>query len=200
MSYSNFTPNTEIEEAQDATGFKIWDKSTWSGESDNTTLCIVRIAYTDDNDVITAYDDYPLIAGADKTKFNEYLSSDGLLINLSDLTIGGLAPSLDKFPDGYYEITTIYDDGTYNAGTEPYYKNVQAFLAKYRCMKRTMPSKLLSWPISEDVRIKNYDIYSVGLYLDAAEDAADLGLKTQFRKFIALIRQIFDFYTIPDVW
>jgi hypothetical protein len=108
------------------------------------------------------------------------------------------SPIAEIFPDGYYEITVKYNDGSYTPGAEPYYKNTQAFLAKYRCMKRVMPANLLAWPITPEIRTKNYDLYTLGLYLEAAEDAADLSKKTQFRKFITLIRGIVDFYQIPD--
>jgi len=67
-------------------------------------------------------------------------------------------------------------------------------------MKRTMPSLLLEWPITDAVRRKNDDIYSLGLYLDAAEYAATLEQMVMFRKFIALIRNVLDHYAIPEPW
>jgi hypothetical protein len=196
MAYSALTPETRIEEAQDGRGFKIYDKSSWDGESDHTTSALVSIVYIDDDENIITYDDIDLCDNGGAL-YASYLNGDGALIESSDILLDGAA--IDEiFPDGYYEITIKFNDGSYAPGAEPYYKNTQAFLAKYRCMKRTMPAVLLEWPITDDIRRKNYDIYTLGLYLDAAEDAADLGKKVQFRKFIALIRGIVDYYSIPD--
>lgn len=197
MAYTSFEPKTRVQEAQDAMGFRIWDESIWAGESGITTTADVFIFFINDDEVTVEYDVYPLIVGAVTTKFDEYLSTDGHIINLVDLTIDGAAAP-ERFEDGYYVIRIVYNDGTYPAGTEPYYDNVQSFLAKARCMKRKMPAKMLVWPIDDETRRKNWDIYLVGLYLEAAEDAADLGKKVEFRRFMALFKAIFDFYEISE--
>lgn len=206
MAYtSDFAPETIIEEAQDGMGFTIKDNSVWgAGDQAATTLCDVYIVHIDDNEESIVYDKYELIVDAVKTKFDEYLTSSGHIINLSALTIGGVAAP-DVFEDGYYEIYVYYSDGSYVTGTiphynQPYYKNTQAFLAKYRMMSRLMPAQLLEWPITAEIKEKNYDIFALRLYLDAAEYAADLSRKVHFRKFIALIRGIFDSYNIPEAW
>lgn len=199
MAFTDFTPGTRIVLAQDAMDFRIYDDSVWNGESGLCTSAIVTIRHIDDDEVAIDYDAYDLIPGGVTTKFDEYLSTDGHLIEIANLTIDGVAAA-DRFPDGYYEITVTYDDGSYAPGSEPYYKNTQAFLAKYRCMKRTMPALLLTWPITDIVRRKNDDIYTLGLYLDAAEYAADLEKKVEFRKFIALIRSLVDYYAVPEPW
>jgi hypothetical protein len=201
----DFSPGTIIDEAQDGMGFNIKDDSIWgAGDQAAMTLCDVYIVHIDDDEVSIAYDKYELISGADTTKFDEYLTSSGHIIDIADLTIEGVAAA-DVFEDGYYEITIYFSDGTYLTGDTPHYnqpnyKNTQAFLAKYRMMKRTMPATLLTWPITDAVKEKNYDIFALGLYLDAAEYAADLARKVHFRKFIALIRSIFDSYSTPEVW
>jgi hypothetical protein len=206
MAYTgSFVPSTLIEEAQDGMGFKLTDASVWgTGDQAATTICDVYIVYIDDDEVSIAFDKYELMPGGVKTRFNQYITSSGHTIDLTSLTIDGVSPG-ETFPDGYYEITVYYSDGTYVTGTAPHYnqpnyKNTQAFLAKYRMTKRTMPAMLLEWPITDEVRTKNYDIFALGLYLDAAEYAADLARKTHFRKFIALIRNIFDYYAIPEPW
>lgn len=197
MAYTDFTSKTRIQEAQDAMSFKIWDESTWNGESGITTAADVYIFFINDDEETIEYDVYPLIVGANTDKFDEYLDSDGHEILLTDLTIGGSAAP-ERFEDGYYIIRVVYNDGTYGAGSEPYYDNNQAFLAKSRCMKRKMPAKLLTWPITDDVRRKNWDIYLVGLYLESAEDAVDLGKKVEFRILMALFKGIFDHYEITE--
>lgn len=197
---ANLAPETKIEEAQDGMGFKIFDEGVWgTGDQAAVTSMLISIKHIDDDENEIDYDDLQVIVGGSRTKFNEFLASSGLLVETSELTIDSVAAA-EIFPDGYYEITVKYNDGTYAAGQEPYFKNTQAFLATFRAMRRTMPSALLTWPITVEVREKNYDIYTLGLYLDNAEDAADLGKKVQFRTFIALIRQILDFYTIPVPW
>jgi hypothetical protein len=197
MAYNgNFVPATTIEEAQDGMGFKLNDTSTWDGQSGDTTICTVSIVHVDDNEDQVIYDDVEL-GGFGDEDYDDFLTSDGVIIDIADLTIDS-EDAGDTFPDGYYEITVKYNDGSYSPGDEPYYKNTQAFLAKYRAMKRTMPALLLVWPITADVREKNYDIFALGLYLDAAEYAADLARKIHFRKFISVIRQVLDFYSIPE--
>lgn len=198
MAYTaQFIPETRIEEAQDGMGFKIFDDSVWgAGDQALTTLVTLSIRHIDDDEVNIDYDDVELIIGANRDAFNEYLSSSGHLIEIADLTIDGMSAG-ETFPDGYYEITLTYTPDDANT---KYYSNSQAFLAKYRAMKRTMPALFIEWPITAQVREINYDVYTLGLYLDAAEDAADLDKKTQFRKFIALIRQIVDHYGVNEPW
>lgn len=196
MSYTSFTAETRVAEAQDATGFRIWDNSTWNGESAITTYCVIKILlYLVDGSIIE-YDDYELITGADTTKFDEYLDIDGHTIETSDLTVDGVAAD-ERFVDGYYVIRTVYSDGTYVSGSEPYYDNVQAFLAKARCKARKLPTKL-SWPMTDAVYLINRDIFLLRMYLDAAEDAADLGKENQFRNLINIVDNIYSSYAIEN--
>jgi hypothetical protein len=199
MAFSSFTPGTRVVLAQDGKSFRIYDDSEWNGESGSATAVIVQIKHIDDDDVEIDYDNYPLINPGDDSKYLEYLSTDGHVVNTSDLTIDGIAAS-EQFPDGYYEIKVVYTDGSYAEGSEPYFTNVQGFLAKYRWMKRTMPALLLEWPITDAVRRKNDDIYSLGLYLDAAEYAATLEQMVMFRKFVELIRKVVDHYEVAEPW
>ena len=198
MAYSvDFVQATLIEEAQDGMGFKIIDDSVWgAGDQALTSLCTVSVVHIDDNDDVITYDDYQLIVGVTRTKFNEYLADSGHVIDIADLTIGGVAAE-DVFPDGYYEITVTYTPDDASTKT---YKNTQAFLAKYRAMKRTMPALLLEWPLTDELIKINYDVFAIGLYLEAAEYAADLARKEHFRKFISVIREVFDHYEIPEPW
>lgn len=196
----DLVPDTKIEEAQDGMGFKIFDQSTWGAEDKAAvTSAKISIKYINDDEVEIDYDDIDLFVGADDTDFVEFCSTSGHLIETSELTIGSVAAP-EIFPDGYYEITVKLNDGSYAAGSEPYYKNIQAMLATFRAMRRTMPAIMFVWPITVDVREKNYDVYTLGLYLDNAEDAADLGKKVQFRIIIAAIRGLLEFYTIPIPW
>jgi len=198
MAYTAFTPTTHIQEAQDAKSFKIWDESTWTNESNLTTVCNVILSFINDDEQVIEYDPYPLIIGADITRFNEYLDRDGHIINASDLTIGGVAAP-ERLEDGFYVIKTIYSDGTYQEDQEPSYENEQAFLAKNRMMKRKM-AVLLTWPLTDKLYRKNRDIFMQGLYLESAENAADLGKKVQFRSIMATVKGMFNYYEIEEVW
>lgn len=199
MAYEDFTPETRLQEAQDAKCFRIWDQSIWNGESGLTTLCIVQIFFSDMDDNIIQYDDYNLIIGEDRTKFDEYLDRDGHIVNIADLTIGGAAAS-ERFEDGYYIIRTLYTDGTYSAGNEPLYNNPQAFLSKNRCMKRKMPAKLLLWPLTDEMYRINRDIFLQGLYLESAENSVDLGKIEQFKQFMIVIKEMFNYYKVENCW
>lgn len=199
MAYTAFTPGNTIVFSVDGKSFRIKDTSIWSGESGSTSSCILSIVrVTTDNERIT-YDNYLLITGVDKTKYNQYLAADGHLVIAANLLIGGVAAP-ERFIDGYYEITLTFNDGSYPAGYEPHYINTTPCLSRYRCMKRTMPAKLLSWPITDDVRRKNDDIYLFGLYVDAAEHASQIGSMVEFRKYIVVIDKILSNYAIPEPW
>ena len=196
MAYTSFTPEFRVTEAQDATAFKVWDKSTWTGESGLTTWCVLRLYHYAVDGTITQYDDYELIVGADTTRFDEYLSDDGHTVEITDLYIAGVAAG-DRFEDGYYVVRILYSDGSYATGSEPYYDNVQAFLAKARCKARKLPVKL-SWPLTDEVIRINFDIFLIRMYVDSAEDSADLGKQTEFRKIMDLVNNIFSYYSIEE--
>lgn len=199
MAYTNFTPETHIQQSQDAKSFRIWDESVWNGQSGNTIKCDVIVHFINDKNEIIVYDPYPLIVGAVRTKFDSYLSRDGHIVELADLTIDGDAPA-ERFEDGYYIIKTIFDDGTYGVGLEPYFNNNQAFLAKNRCMKRKMASRHITWPLTDNTYRKSRDIFLQGLYLECAENAVDLGKKDQFVSIMALVKAMFDHYEIESCW
>lgn len=199
MAYTNFTPQTHIQESQDAKSFKIWDESEWNGESALTTVCYVEITFINDDGDEVIYDPYLLIDGVDTSKFAEYLDRDGHIIELVNLTIDSVAAPI-RFEDGYYIIKAVFSDGSYSSGLEPYFDNHQVFLAKYRSMKRKIPAKVLVWPMTYEVYRANRDIFLLGLYLESAENQADLAKMVQFRKTMALIKAIFDYYEITEIW
>jgi hypothetical protein len=150
----------------------------------------------DVDEVITEYDDYPLIVGANTDKFDEFIDIDGHIVDIADMTIGG-ASAGDRWEDGYYVIRMLFSDGSYPVGSEPYYDNLQAFLAKARCKARKLPAKL-SWPMTDAVYEINRDIFLLRMYLDSAEDSADLGKENEYRNFIELINNIFSYYAIDE--
>ena len=149
--------DTKIEEAQDGMGFKIFDQSTYgTGDLVKITSALISIKYINDDEEEIEYDDIDLGAYS-SADYLEFQSIAGHLIETSSLHIDGVDVD-EVFPDGYYEITLKLNDGSYGAGAEPNYKNTQAFLATFRAMRRTMPPELFTWPITPEVREKNYDI------------------------------------------
>ena len=199
MAYTNFTPTTRVQQGQDGKQFKIWDDSIWTGESGITTLCDIVISFIDDQDVITEYDAYPLIVGADKTKFNEYLGIDGHIVNTSDLKIGGVAVP-ERFVDGYYVVKTVYSDGTYAVIDRPFYENNQAFLALNKALRRKMAVQNINWPFTDTEYKKSRDIFLQGLYLSGAEDAVDLGKKAEFRRIMEKLNKFLNYYEMEQSW
>lgn len=194
MAYTDFTPKTRVQEGQDATCFRVWDESIWNGEENSTTSCNVTIFFYKEDGSIIQFDVYPLIDGVDTSKFEEYLSRDGHIINMTDLKIGG-TPQSGRFEDGYYIIRLDYSEGD----TPVIYDNPQAFLAKSRCMSRKLPAKL-SWPLTNEQYQINRDIFQQRAYLEAAENAADLAKLDQFLKFMEIIKKIFSNYEIENCW
>jgi hypothetical protein len=200
MSYTSFSAGFLCQESQDAMQLKIWDNSQWNGESGFTTICTVEISYYDSDDNLIEFDPYELITGGDASKFNEYLDHlDGHVIELSDLTIDGVAAP-DRFPEGYYIVKISYSEGSYAVGSFPYFENPQAFLAKWRLMTRKLPAALLVFPMTDDVYRKNRDIILLRLYLDQAENAADYGKIEEFKVFHDLIRNVLDYYEMEETW
>lgn len=201
MAYSDFTPGFNCQESQDAMQLKIWDNSTWNGESGYTTICTVSISFYDTNGTLVTFDDYDLIISADMSKFNEYLDRiDGHVIELSALTINGVPNVYDRFPEGYYMITMKYSEGSYAEGQFPEYVNSQAFLAKYRFMARRLPGALLVFPMTNDTYILNRDIFLLRMYLQNCEDAADYGKCVEFQNIINLIIAMLDYYKVEEPW
>ena len=198
MALTGFLPKFKVQEGQDAKAFKIWDESTWALNDPDVDIdtAILRVTYYDTAGALIAYDDYELIrsGGTDKTRWTEYLSSDGYEVTLANLDSEATAAS--RFTDGYYIIRIVYNDSSYTAGSEPYYDNHQGFLAQHRCMMRKLPIKLLSWPDLD--YNKNQDIHRQRMFLDAAEDCVDLGKKVQFEEYIRVINLIYAKYEITE--
>jgi len=197
MAFTGLTLETTIQEDQDALSFRIWDKSIFDGQEATVTDAKLVIKYYNSDDVLVIFDDYPLIVGAVTTKWDEYLSIDGHTVILSNLTIAALANGLERFPDGYYIIDLIINDGSYVAPNEPHYVNNQGFLAKNRCKTRKLPVKL-SWPITSESRVLSNKIQIHRMYLDAAEEAIDLGKYVEFKAFLVLLNVVFDDYEINE--
>lgn len=195
MALTDFVPKFKTQEAQDAKEFRIEDDSVWALNDPevDVDLATVKVTYYDTAGALIAFDNYELIrsAGADKTRWLEYLSIDGHKVLLSELD-----PTMLRFIDGYYIIRIVYNDSTYAAGSEPYYDNHQGFLASHRCMMRKLPIKLLNWPDLD--YNKNQDIHRQRMFLDAAEDCVDLGKKVQFEQYIRVINQLYSKYEISE--
>jgi hypothetical protein len=203
MALTGVTLLSVVQESLDATEIRMWDESTWNGKVETVTGACVVISYYDINGTLVSFDPYYLITGGDDAKFDEYCDlNNGTIIKLEDLTIAGEAPP-DRFPDGYYIVTLYVTDGsygTYAAGGWLKYDNPQAFLAKSRFTTRKLPAIILSWPMTDDVRIKNRDMFLLRMYLDAAEDVADYGKLTEFLAILVLINSIFSYYKLEEVW
>lgn len=189
MAFTNFVPKFKTQEGQDATTFKIWDESTWTGEENLCTEANLYLSYYDPMGVLINGDLYKLIDGADRTRFDEYIGGDGHVISIDDIL-----PGTERFPDGYYIIMIKYSDGSYSESEKPNYVDHQAFLAKLRCMSRKMPVAVIDWPDYD--REKILDTHAVTLLLDSAEDAADLAKRILFDRIVRTLNRVFDQYQI----
>jgi len=191
MAFTDFTPKTEIQFSQDSKSIKIIDKSAWDGEEDNCTSALIQIFYFDKEYNMSLIGSHNMISGGDRDDFNEYISDDGFILDVSEIS-----SVIDRFEDGYYIVKTTYDDDSYSYTNMPYYENHQANLAKYRCMIRKLPIKFLSWP---EIDYKEHEeIQLIRILIDAAEDAVDLGKKERFNTIITTMNLIFDKYEISE--
>lgn len=197
MAFTNLTLESVIQEDQDALSFRIWDKSIFGGQENTVADAKLVIKYYTFDNVLITFDDYPLIVGGVKTKWNEYFGHDGHTVNLSDLRVDGVSPRLERFPDGYYIVDLIINDGSYVAPNEPHYANNQGFLAMTRCRTRKLPV-VLKWPLDGDTRILSNKIQLIRMYADAAEEAIDLGKYNEFKEFMVMINVVFDEYTVNE--
>jgi hypothetical protein len=189
---------TVVQESQDALSLRIWDESTWDGESGDVTDAILRIQYYDSDGVLQSFDDLNILA--DLADFLD--RQDGLVINIADLTMGSLTLP-DKFVDGYYIVTLFVTDGTYGAfheDTWPHYHNNYACLSKARFMTRKIPGKILTWPMTKQVQEDNLNIMLHRMYLDSAELAASTENWYEFNTFMELINEVFTYFEIESVW
>jgi len=189
---------TVVQESQDAQQFRMWDESTWDGESSSITDAVLRIQFYDSDGILQSYDDKNIFS-----KISEILDrQSGTVINISSLTVEGVPPP-DRFVDGFYIITLFVTDGSYGAFNEdtwPHYHNNQAFLAKARFMTRKLPSKILTWPMSKQVQEDNLNMFLHRMYLDSAEYAADNGNLAEFLKYMELINEVFSYSELESIW
>lgn len=203
MAFTGLVPLIKAEEAQDAKSIKIWDRSTWGiGDQAACTSCSVVISYYNSDDDLIEFDVYELIVGGDRSKFNEFLdNTTGHEIEIADLLIDGVDPG-DRFVDGYFIISVYYSDGSYGAFGENWVHTHKSYgcLAKADFTARKLPAAVLTWPMTDQVRIANQDIFLQRMYLDAAKDSADNDKWDEFKVFVLLINSIFDYYEIEEVW
>jgi hypothetical protein len=195
-TFENLIPEFITQEDQDALSFKITDKSTWgSGDQDAVTAADLHLSYYNNDKQLVTFDSYPLVIDNDRDRFLEYLGNAGHRVFLSSFKISGVPVSLTRFQDGYYILRLVFNNGDYALGTEPNFIDNQGFLAFARAKTRRTPL-LLSWPMSDEVRRKSTDIQMLRMYLDAAEEAVDLGKYNEFLSIMAILNSVFDYYKI----
>jgi len=171
---------TYIEEAADATAFKIYDKTTGWGDdivAANVTAATLTITYEG------ADYTYELIIGANKDKWNEFLSDDGHEVVAADITdFPGVI-----FTDGKYYILLEISDGA----TDLEYENKQAFLAQNRCRARRLPLKIGYPDLDYEL---NKLIFALIAWLYAAETSVELAHEDEFDELIERCNTVFDQY------
>ncbi len=61
-------------------------------------------------------------------------------------------------------------------------------------------SHYLVMPLTDEMDIKNRDVFLQKMYLEVAGNTVDLGKKVQFRTIMILIKAIFDNYKVTKCW
>lgn len=171
---------TYIEESADATSFMIVDKTTGWGDTiilANVTSAVLSIVYAS-----VTYT-YQLIIGADKTRWDEFLTDDGHEVKLAN--IPDFAGTV--FTDGKYYITLTVGDGA----VELTYENKQGFLAQNRCRVRRLPLKIGYPDLDYEL---NRLIFALVAWLLAAETSVELGHEDEFDEMIERCNTVFDQY------
>ena len=192
MAYTSLNLKTSIVEADDALNFKIWDDSTgWVGEEYTTWGAKLTLIHS-----IYGTKTFDIIVGIDRTRFDDYLSNDGLEISLSDLGIDD-----GFFVDGYYQVKLELTNDDWVTKAE--YINNQAFLAHSRCMARKLASKLSRVDFLDDVSkvkyfIENFEAYTLFMLFFGAEDQVSTGKVAEFEATTDLMNAIFTKYEISE--
>lgn len=192
MSYTSLNLKTSVLESDDALNFKVWDDSTgWNDEQYTTwgaKLTLIHETYGTKT--------MNIIEGVDRTKFDEYLSDDGLEVSLADLGIDD-----DFFTDGYYQVIVELTNDDWVTSKE--YTNRQAFLAHSRCMARKIGGKLNDIDLLNNTKelqcfIENFEAYTLFMLFSGAEDQISEGRLTEFSNTMDLINDLFTKYEIEE--
>jgi hypothetical protein len=189
----------EILENVDATGFRIYDLTTWAGGFAHTNVTAMSLEVEYDGNTYT-YDpvgasmmvdigqDIPFI-----NLFGNALSSY-FEITPDRLMDGTTALNTTYFPDGYYEIT-LYVTYTGEGDIDDY--SHQGFMAE----SYMMASKL---PLTIDMNDFDYEenrlqFLCIAL-LNSAVWAAELGRPTEFAEITEKINDFLDARSINEIW
>lgn len=190
----------EIIEQTDASGFKLYDLTTYAGGFSN--LLVNQLSLTlvvEYNGVIYTY--VPVGAslyvdmGIDATYVN--LCGDALnsyfVVTPDRLQSGGAALNTTYFPDGYYEITLSV---IYNAIPDTDTSN-QGFLAENYLMASKLP--LLIDPDDFDYEENRLQFLCIAM-LRSSTWAAELGRETEFTTLTDKVNEFIDARSINEIW
>jgi hypothetical protein len=192
------TLSIEIMENTDASGFKLYDLTAWSGLFDFTNVTAVSLEVEYNGATYT----YTSPAGllTDLGMGVTYVNLCGPALNsyftvTPDKLLNGLTPlNSTYFPDDYYEIT-LFVTYTGEGDLEDY--SHQGFLAENYMMASKLP--LL-------IDIDNFDYEENRLQflciamLRAATWAAELGRQSEFEELTDKVKDFLDARSINEIW
>jgi hypothetical protein len=183
----------EIIEEVDATGFKLYDLTTWGGGFNFVLLTAAEVSIEYQGDTYT----YDIISelGLDASFVN--VCGDALNSYFTvtpDKLLNGSTPlNTTYFPDGYYEITLNI---TYNGSADSDVSN-QGFLAESYVMASKLP--LLIDPNNFDYEENRLQFLCIAM-LRAATWAAELGKEPEFTILTDKVNDFLDARGINEIW
>ena len=188
----------EIVENTDATGFKLYDLTTWAGGFNHVLLTAIAIEIEYQGDTYT----YVPTALDLKTEMGVgagYVNMCGNALN-SYFTVtpdhfydGTTQLNSTYFPDGYYEITVNI---TYNGAADSDDSH-QGFLAENYMMASKLP--LLIDIDDFDYEENRLQFLTIAM-LRAASWAAELGRQTEFEDLTDKVNDFLDARSINEIW
>jgi len=190
-----------VEEYNDATKFKLFDRTDWNGgfNNANITSVLITVTHNEIDYTLKVYDigDATNLLGMDST-FNSLVGAS--LNSFYEVNAPTLLDPLgipfapNRFPDGFYEIRvdvvhTV--EGALDDTTQ------EGFLAHAFCKATQLP--LL-------IDFNNFDYQEVRMQtllialLQSAKRAAELGRESQFNNKIQTINRFYSARNLSDCW
>ncbi len=189
----------EIEEASDASLFKLYDRTEWDVPYVSGDLTAAKVTVTYDGtdyelDLLSPVD----LIGGGSTFINIFGTScsSSIEITPSSLkeTAGGTSLAEERFVDGYYEITL---EVTYTGEGDLSDVSKQGFIAHSECRATLAPL---------EINLDNYNyaynrtLFLVLAQLPSAKYAASLGRIEQFNTIMDRIVSFLDARSINTCW
>ena len=190
-----------VDEYNDATKFRLYDRTDWNGGFDSTqiTSVLVTVTFNDTDYTLKLYDtadstDLIGLASSYVTLFGESVNSSYDVAAVDLLDSEGIPFTPDRYPDGFYEIRIdvahTTDGGLYDTPQE-------GFLAHAFCKATQLPL-LIDFNNFDTMELRVQSLLIALLH--SAKRAAELGRESQFTNKVKALNAFFKARNLSDCW